>query len=54
MAEISSERSFRVRPDREEGPLRGIANLLRIGGDRIAGSVAVVEHPIAPGVDTMT
>ncbi len=49
MAELSSERSFLVRPDQEEGPLRGIANLLRIDGDRMAGRVAVVEHPIAPG-----
>jgi len=49
MPELDSERSFLIRPDPEAGPLRGIANLLRIDGDRMAGRVAVVEHPIAPG-----
>jgi len=49
MADLGSERSFLIRPDQEEALLRGIPNLLRIDGDRMAGRVAVVEHPIAPG-----
>lgn len=49
MPEPASDRSFLVPPDGEKEPLRGIANLLRIKGDRMAGRVAVIEHPIAPG-----
>lgn len=49
MPEPASDPSFLVPPDGEKEPLRGIANLLRIEGDRTAGRVAVIEHPIAPG-----
>lgn len=49
MPEPASDRSFLVRPDGAKEPPQGIANLLRIEGDRMASRVAVVEHPIAPG-----
>lgn len=49
MGDPGSERSFLILPHGEEAVLRGIPNLLRIDGDRMAGRVAVVEHPIAPG-----
>lgn len=50
MPDLAKDRSFLIRPDREQEPPQGIANLLRVEGSRMAGRVAVIEHPIAPGV----
>jgi len=42
-------RSFLILPDAEAGVVRGVATVLRVAGERMAGRVALVEHPIAPG-----
>lgn len=48
VSEIRS-RSFLIAPADVNDPPQGIANLLRVEGDRTAGRLAVIEHPIAPG-----